>query len=263
MPKNDPTAGSMSPEDLLEREIDLDALEKIYSMSKERDDLVELDLKALITEAPTGSAALGAEMATEEEVRFQSGEEVPAPVRLRTVSGSYTGSKGDWDLDLRIDEEKEIADAYFDADQGSLFWIEDSPSPKLSKGMDRLYMVMDKYPDHRLTHYARKTVGMNLIRGFKAYAPATGRLSINKPDLAAGVAQIDPVIAAIESHHVYDNIELRKMTQRIAQAEMRAGVDKGAKSRLNRLVKSYEKMKLSPPILAQIKAQVTQTLDQQ
>ena len=152
--------------------------------------------------------------------------------------------------------EEEIADVYFGTDQGNLFWLEGSGAPDLSKGMDALKEVTEKHAEHRLAHYARKTIGMNLIRGFKVYDPETRSLSFTQPNIEEGLAQLDPVLAATEKQQVYDNIEMRKMTERLAQAEIRAGEAKSARGRADRLIKAYTKMKLSAHTLSYIKDQI-------
>lgn len=79
---------------------------------------------------------------------------------------------------------------------GQLLAVLGSDSPALGNGRDAMALAIDRFPDHRLSDYARLVIGMNAARSFKQLAPSGGRtqLHVRPAEPGTAVAVLEPLV---------------------------------------------------------------------
>ena len=160
-----------------------------------------------------------------------------------------------------LDEtEEQIADRYLGTDQGHLFWLEGSDSPFLPSGQASLEEVVADFPDHRLANYARKTIGLNMVRGFKTFDPQTRSITLRESNYQEALPMIEPVLKSAEKQEILGNVEFNQMTRTLARAELEAGDKKSAKARTDRVVKHLKKLNVGKHIVQYVTDQMTKLL---
>lgn len=156
--------------------------------------------------------------------------------------------------------DEEVADLLFGDAQGALFYLQGSDSPFLESGNDAFDAVLDKHGKHPAATHVRLAKGINEGRTFKAFTDER-RLRTRKPRLEESMSLLSTVIDASTGDQGLDNIELNRTMRRFAQAQHRAGDEKGAEKTLDEMVKVFEKKKLRPTVMATIKQQAKDTRD--
>ncbi|MFY9558758.1 MAG: hypothetical protein WAQ52_00855 [Terriglobales bacterium] len=122
--------------------------------------------------------------------------------------------------------DEEVADLFFGAEQGALFYLQGSDSEFLQHGNDCLNTVIEKYPTHPLATYARMVKGINLSRIFKSIDTKERKLTVRKPRSEESVKLLSSVVDE-KAGLILDSLTLDHTLQHLAAAQERMG-DKAA-----------------------------------
>jgi hypothetical protein len=154
----------------------------------------------------------------------------------------------------RNEADEDAADLLMGDEQGTLFYLLGSDSPHLATGNGSLRELIDKYPTHPLTLYARLVLGYNAARPFADRA-ADGTMSVRKPQRKDAEAHLGAVISASATGEGLDNISLGQTYCRLARTQKEAGDEKAATETVRQMVALFEKKQLKADVIATIKAQ--------
>ena len=153
-------------------------------------------------------------------------------------------------------EDQVVAELLLDEQVGTLFALLGSDSPALQSGNDALQTVLEQYPDHPLSLYARLVKGFNAIREFKMITP-NNQLVARAPRLDEGVQLLEPVITTSEKDPMrgLDNISLGMTMLTLAHAQKAMGQEREAKATAKRMQTLFSKRIQRKHVLEQIAEQ--------
>lgn len=154
-------------------------------------------------------------------------------------------------------DDHRVAELMLGEEQGVLFSLLGSDSPRLRSGNEALDELIDRYGGHPLSVYARMVKGLNAERGFKALT-VDRRLRVRPPDPAQGVELLTAVTREAGAGSLVDNITLNMVLRRLARAEARRGAPDRARAVLDRMVTLFEGRGINPIVLGRIKRQAEQ-----
>lgn len=157
--------------------------------------------------------------------------------------------------------EEEVADLLFGDEQGTLFYLNGSDSPFLEQGNDAFDLVLDKHAKHPATPHIRLAKGINEGRTFKRLTKER-RIRARMPNLEESMSLLSSVVDASKGDKGVDNITLNRTMRTLAKAQHKAGDEKGAKQTIDRMVNVFEQKNLRSPVMATIKAQAKETLNE-
>ncbi|WP_283134480.1 hypothetical protein [Rhizohabitans arisaemae] len=185
--------------------------------------------------------------------------DTPGRYRLRAVYLAPGGARVvSADQAIRVRHPVEHADQHagellLDDQQGTLLALLGSDAPQLRDGNDALAELIDRYPDHPLTLYARMVKGTNAGRHFLTLAD--GAVEVRPADTAESIAQLTAVVRTTVDPAVdagVDNITLNQTMRRLARAHARAGDLDHADTVLDELVDTFRARNVPAPVLAAI-----------
>ncbi|MFI7443916.1 hypothetical protein [Nonomuraea indica] len=154
-------------------------------------------------------------------------------------------------------DDHRVGELMLGEEQGTLFSLLGSDSPRLRGGNEAMDELIDRYGGHPLSVYARMVKGLNAERGFKALT-ADRRLVVRPPDAAEGVEQLTAVARESSAGGPLDNITLNMVLRRLARAQARRGDPERAEAVLDRMVAVFEDRGVGPIVLGRIRRQAEQ-----
>lgn len=156
--------------------------------------------------------------------------------------------------------DEELADLFFESQQGTLLYLLGSDDESLAKGNDAFDLLIDKYSKHRLAVYARLLKGINAGRAFKKIS-ADRKLVVRTADADQNARFLSAVVDASEAGFGVDNITLNQAMRSLISAQKTAGREKDAKGTRDKMVTLFTKKKLNPVVLEEITAQADAALE--
>jgi hypothetical protein len=170
------------------------------------------------------------------------------PYEIRVVYEAIDGSQVVSNiLRLRVKhpvtaEDEQLADLLLGDDQGALFYLRGSDSPALASGNKALETVLDRYPNHPLSEYARLVKGVNLSRDFKIVTSdpeKTIQTRPAKPDESAKL--LSAIVATQPEKSRLDTTSLEFATVRLAAVQRKQGDTHAASATEGRIKGSKRK----------------------
>lgn len=150
--------------------------------------------------------------------------------------------------------DQEAAELMLGDEQGMLLYLSGSESPYLQNGNDALDLMLDKYGDHSLATHARLAKGSCMAREFKTI-DENFKVSVRKPDIDSATELLGSVVTDSEGVEGVDNITLNKTIDLLASCQAECGKKKEAQDTAKQLYSVFQKKKLNPLVLNQIKTQ--------
>lgn len=149
-----------------------------------------------------------------------------------------------------------IAEMLLDEQVGTLFALLGSDSETLRRGNAVLDMLINEYPSHPLTLYARLAKGVNAAREFKIVTPDS-HVAIRAAQPEESVKLLQPVVDASEKDPMrgLDNITLGMTMITLAHAQKAMGNTREAKATAKRMESVFEKRVSRKHVLQQIAEQ--------
>jgi len=150
-----------------------------------------------------------------------------------------------------------IAEMLLNEQVGTLFALLGSDSETLRQGNAALNTLIDEYPSHPLTLYARLVQGINAAREFKIVTP-DNHVALRAPQPKESVKLLQPVIDASEKDPMrgLDNITLGMTMLTLAHAQKAAGNTREAEATAKRMESLFKKRITRKHVLQQITEQV-------
>ncbi|MEU8355102.1 hypothetical protein AB0C27_03725 [Nonomuraea sp. NPDC048882] len=151
-------------------------------------------------------------------------------------------------------DDHQVAELMLGEEQGMLFSLLGSDSPRLSAGNQALDEVIGRHGEHPLAVYARLVKGLNAEREFKELTP-DNRLRVRPPDPKQGVEHL----SAVARDAGIDNITLNLVMRRLARAEARQGDLVRANAVMDRMVATFAAKGVNDIVMGQIRRQAELT----
>lgn len=189
--------------------------------------------------------------------------EQPGAYQLRAIYVAPDGSRVvSPTLTLRVRSphsaaDEEAAELLMGDEQGKLLYLLGSDSDALKHGNEALDELLTKHGKHPLAIYANLVKGINAGRDYKrlvADMPEKA-LSVRKAEAGESIQQLASVAEASAGERGVDNITLNMVIRRIARAQNQAGDPDRAEATLDRMVETFRRKQLTPPVLRRITAQ--------
>jgi hypothetical protein len=170
------------------------------------------------------------------------GSQVVSPTLNLRVRAPYTAA------------DEEVADLFMGDEQGQLLYLLGSDSEALKRGNEAFDRVLEEYPDHPLTVYARLVKGINAERDFKQLTEDKV-VNVRQADPEESVNLLSSVVDDSVDEKGVDNITLNMTMRRLAHAQKKADDLEGAVATMDNMVTVFEQKELRPDILQQLTAE--------
>jgi hypothetical protein len=162
-------------------------------------------------------------------------------------------------------DDDSVADLLLGDDQGQLFYLLGSDSPYLKAGNEAFDQIIDQFPTHPLTMYAKLAKGVNDQRTFKSITEdkeLTVRSARPTESAALLTDVVDQSKASVGSKADVglDNISLNMAMRKLAKAQSMEGNDEAAKETLTDMVNFLGKQTSRPHVRKLIREQAKNAL---
>ena len=222
--------------------------------------LMEPDMKLLNTDSPSAydSAYIG----------YGKGGlyfDQPGTYQLRASYAHIDGSRIVSQLiKIRVrsplsPDDDAVADLMMGDDQGQLLYLLGSDSASLNSGNRAFEQLIDQFPSHPLTMYAKLAKGVNCQRDFKSIT-VDKELTVREPVRAESEALLTDVVDQSKAGAGLDNISLNMAMRKLATAKSQQGDSEGAKATLNDMAAFLGAKTSRPHVRKQIKEQAKSAL---
>jgi hypothetical protein len=158
--------------------------------------------------------------------------------------------------------EDRLSQNWFSSSMGMILYLQGSPSPFLSKGVDLLNEVMERFPGSMIAVVAAealaRTAGMDLFEIDRGSSPALRR--IHSADTTRAVEILDQAIRFFkQARSRHFNIPYHRMARRLSDYKRIAGDERGARSVLRELGKDLEARGVRKQVISDIGSQLGNT----
>ncbi|GAB2757678.1 hypothetical protein [Amycolatopsis magusensis] len=159
-------------------------------------------------------------------------------------------------------EDEAAAELLLGEEQGQLLALLGSDASQLGKGVSAIDTLLDDFPAHPLAVYGRLVKGVNQQRDFKELT-ADKVLHLREANGTEAAALLGQVAeASLADEEGVDNLTLNLAMRTQAKAEAKAGHPEQARDVLRQLVRTFESKSLNPSVLAGIREQAKETLEE-